>query len=492
MLRFVLLFCCALACAAPVRAAGPYDDLLKYAPANANALLLVDVKGAYASPLAKSEKWSTKGDPENRGGLGFVPSDAEAVVVAADVNLNTLARNNQVGLVKVRSLPNVRELAAREGGSNDEIAGQLAALSPRDVYFTVLPGSTLVAVHPADRQFTSRYVKAAAANKVGTLSPYLKKAAEGAGANTVTIAVDLEDAIDKTLLKLGLPASPTVAKKGKGVDLNLLATFLSQVKGLTFSAKVTDQITGRIAVDFPIEPGRFRNTLPDMLREIIEDQGMAIDGLDNWKAEFTDTTFSLSGPLAVADLKRIISLFAFPNPAGEPEPDAKGSEPTAGATKRYIQGVSAVLADIGRTKGQASYEKTATWHEKAADQIEHLSRRHVDPVATEMATQAANRLRAIGQSLRGVPIDTKALTAQERVTSRGGGLSVGFGVSWWGFRPQLIENPVYVESNVPQIRSQIAKVVEDDKQRRAEAWELIDKGMHEAKSAVAKKYKISF
>src|SRR5947209_8135501 len=140
-----------LVAAGPARAAGPFDDLLKHAPAHTNAVVLIDVKGAFASPLAKKEKWAEKGQPENRGGLGFVPSDGEVAVIAADINLNAMVREFQAGFVKVKDLPNMRDLAAREGGAADEIAGQLAVLSPRDVYYAALPNSTLLAVHPADR-----------------------------------------------------------------------------------------------------------------------------------------------------------------------------------------------------------------------------------------------------------------------------------------------------------------------------------------------------
>jgi hypothetical protein len=494
MPRIVPVLCCVLfALAGPARAADPYDDLLKYTPQNFNTIAIIDVKGALASPLAKIEKWKEKGQPENRGGLGFVPSDADVVVIAADINLSTMVREGQVGLVKVRNLPNMRELANREGGSSDEIAGQVAALSPRDVYFTALPGSTLVAVYPANRQYTARYLRAATAKQTGSLSPYLKKAVEGAGANTVTIAVDLEDAIDKTILRLSLPASPSVAKI-RAADVNLLATFLSQVKGLTFSAKITDKITGSITVEFPIEPNRFKNTLPDLLRELIEDQGIAIDGFDSWKVEFTNTAMTLSGPLSTSELKRIISLFAFPNPAGEPDPTVKGNTPTAGATRRYLQAVDVILEDISRIRESANYEKMATWHDKAAAQIMQLNHQNVDPIAIDAATQAARRVEAIGQSLRGVPINTNALASQAYIFGSGG-RSVGWGwgrPGWWGIRPYVMNNPVFVDTNIPQIQSQIAKVIADDKQRRNETWRSIDLKMNDAKRALATKYKTTF
>src|SRR6185437_12890652 len=57
-------------------AAGPYDDLLKYIPPQANTLVLVNVKAAYDSPLAKSQKWSANAYQRYKSGIGFLPPDA--------------------------------------------------------------------------------------------------------------------------------------------------------------------------------------------------------------------------------------------------------------------------------------------------------------------------------------------------------------------------------------------------------------------------------
>jgi hypothetical protein len=385
----------------------------------------------------------------------------------------------------------MRGLAAREGGTSDEIVGQLAVLSPRDVYFTHLPGSTLVAVFPADRQYTARYLKSALAKKTGDLSAYLKKAAGQAGENTVTIALDLEDVVDRTVLKASLPASPSVAKVPT-VDVEMLATFLSNIKGLTFSARIGETITGRLSIEFAVEPARFRKTLPDLFRELLDTQGVAIDGFDSWKVEFADNIMTFSGSLAPPDLKRIVSLFAFPSPASELEPLTKGNEATAGASRRYLAAVDVVLADIAKTKESPNYEKMALWHDKAADQIQQLSRRNVDPVAVDAALDAAKRLRAIGSSLRGVPIDTASLASREYLYGSGGR---SFGMrptGWWGLRPYVIENPAYVTTNIPKIRAEMAKVIEDDKKRRVEAWGQISQIMSAAKSMLREKYKSPF
>jgi len=487
MTRHALAAVLALSFAGAARAAGPYDDLLKFAPADTNVLALIDVKGAFSSPLAKKENWAEKALADNRGGLGFVPTDAETVVIAAWVNFNTLVRDSQFSLVKVRNVPTLDEIAKREGGSIDEIGGRLAVLSPRNVYFTTFSGSELASVYPADRQYTARWIKSAKAGQAAPLSPYLKRAAEKAAGNTVTIALDLEDVVDKNILKFSLAASPSVAKN-KNVDLANLAGFLAQVKGLTFSAKVGETITGTISVEFPIEPARHRKTLPDLLLELFDGEGIWIDGLETWEVKFTDTAMTFTGPMTTADLKRVVSLFAFPA-TGRDATDVKGNEVSVPATKRYLKAVESIVDDVRTTRESPNYEKTATWHDKAATQIEHLSRKGVDPAAVDAALKVGKRLHAIADSLRGVPINVDALASTQYVFSQPSiGMMPG---GWWGWQP-FIFGPTKVDTNIPQVQAEIARVIADDKKKRTETWSEINRILDSTKKTLSDKHKTPF
>jgi hypothetical protein len=469
-------------------AAGPYDDLLKRTPANTNSLVLIDVKGAMNSPLARAEKWRERATASGRGGLGFVPPDAELVVIAGEVNLTTLVRDFQVGLVKVPNTPTMRELAAREGGTADEIAGRLSVLSPRDVYFTTLSAQELAAIYPAYRQYTARYIKAALASKSVQLSPYLQKAAASANGNTLTIALDLEDVVDRTIVKMSLPSSPAVAKT-KGLDINLLSSLVASVKGLTVAVQVTNTIKASVTVEFRNDPSVFKRTLPDLFRELIEGQGIAIEGFESWQATFTETTMTLTGTLNSLDLKRLVSLFAFPQPAGEGDPTMKGNQPSVAKTKRYLTAVDAILTDIKSTRDSKNYNKTATWHEKAAAQIEQLSKQGVDPAAVDAAFEAAKRLRAIGSSLRGLPIDLDALANQQYYSARPSlGVMPG---GWWGWQP-FIFGPTHVDTNIPEIQSKMTQTIANDQKRRLEAWSQIDRTMMDARRKLSEKYKVDF
>ncbi|AWM41659.1 hypothetical protein GobsT_72600 [Gemmata obscuriglobus] len=482
-----------LACA-PAAGAGPYDDLLKHSSANTNALVLIDVKAAAASPLAKRDKWAEKVQQSGHGGLGFFPPDADLVAIAGEVNFTTMSRDFQVGLVKVKGLPNFKTLAAQEGGTTDEIAGQLTVVSPREVYFTSFPGETLAAVYPADRQYVSRWLKAHRGGKLPPLVPYLKTAADAAGGDTVTIALDLEDVLEPALLRYGLSVSPVLVKH-KGVNQSALAAFLSRVKGLTFSAKVTDAVAGKLVVDFPEDVNRYKGVLKDLFLEMIDGYGVSLAGLEKWEATFTDKTMTLSGPLSGDDLRRIVSLFAFPRPEGTDAPAAPGDAPSAGATQRYLRAADAILTDIKYVKDSSDYGKTATWHDKAAAQLEQLSRRNVDPAAVDAAHQAAQGLRAIAASLRGVPVDVTA-AASKGYSYTQWGVYPNWGWphygGWWGGYRGAIVAPQGVQTNLPQVQGEMAKVVADDHKRRIATWSKIDQTMSDARRKLGEKYKTDF
>lgn len=478
---------------APAAAAGPFDDLLKLAPANTNALVLIDVKRATTSPLAKREKWPEKLQQSGRGGLGFFPADAELVAVAGEINLTSMVRDFQIGLVKVKNMPNFKELAGHEGGALDDIAGQLTVVSPRNVYFTSFAGGTLAAAYPADRQYVARWLKANRAGKLPGLAPHLRAAADASADNTVTIALDLEDVVDPSALRLGLSFSPVIVKN-PNVNLSGLSVFIARARGLTFEAKVSDRVNATLTVVFSDESARYKAVLKDLFLELIDGYGIYVPGLDRWSAAFVDNSMILSGSMSSDDLKRVVSLFAFPRPDQEEPGAAPADGPNAPATRRYMAAVGTILEDIKHVKDSNNYGKTATWHEKAAAQLEQLARRNVDPLAVDTAYRAARHLRAIAASFRGVPIDTNAISQKAYVLVQqqpyyGWG---PYGGGWWGGYRYLAFAPREMRTNVPEVQGEIAKVIAGDQKRRIATWTSIDQLMSDARRTLADKYKTNF
>ena len=475
------------------RSAGPYDDLLKNASANTNAVMLIDVNRAVASPIAKREKWTERLRESGNGGLGFFPADAELVAITGEINLTLMERDFQIGLVKVKHLPNFKTLAERESGSMDEIAGQLSVLSQRNVYFTSFSGGILAAAYPADRQYVARWLRANKAGKLPGLTPHLRAAADGADGNTVTIALDLEDVVDPGTLRFGLGYSPVMVKH-PNVDRRALSVFLARTKGLTFAAKVTDRVEASITVEFSDEAARYRAVLKELFLEVIDGYGVSIFGLDQWEARFVDNTMILSGSMSIGDLRRIVSLFAFPRAEQEEEAPAAGpmEGPNGPATRRYMTAVQTILDDIKHVRDSANFGRTATWHEKSAIQLEQLARRNVDPMAVDATYQAARDLRAIAASLRGVPIETNAISQKAfAYTQVQQGWGLGWGGWWGGFR-QAAFAPRELHTNIPQVQGEMAKAVADDQKRRIATWSQIDKLMVDTRRKLSDKYKTNF
>ena len=488
MPRFLMAALAACIVLAPAAAAGPYDDLLPYVPTHCNTLVLLNVKGAYDSPLAKSEKWSDNTYQRYKSGMGFVPPDAKALVISSHMNLTNMTRDHQFGLVRVTGLPSTKALAEREGGSQDVIGDTGVVLSPRNMYITTVAAPALALVFPADRQIMSRWLKEHKGAKHSELAPYLKKAADASGDNVLTIALDLSDAVDPTLLRMGLAVSPIIINQ-KVENVDRLAKFIASIKGLTFSAKVDETITGTLTLDFGYEIMIHKKTTHDLFLELLEDQGVAVPGMENWETTYTATSMTMTGPLASADVRKIISLFSFPG-MGSQEDTKAAAMPSAPATQRYLKAVDAILGDLGGKKDNPDFAKTATWREKAAGQIESLSRNGVDPIAVEAASGVSNRIRAIAATIRGVPVDLKEIDSKAYYYSSSN-VSVGFG--WWG-RPSLIYNPNGggVNTNYPQIYEERAKAVAASENKRLEISGQINDILVGAKKKLTDKYNVPF
>jgi hypothetical protein len=218
--------------------------------------------------------------------------------------------------------------------------------------------------------------------------------------------------------------------------------------------------------------------LKDFLIEAIEDEGASLDDLSKWEASFDAKSMTLKGNFDPSAMARLLSLFEFPSEE-ETSENPMDDKPNADATKKYFKAVLGIIEEVRALKNKTDYEKTATWHETHARKIAQMSTRHVDPDAVQFALATAERFRGIAGSLRGVPLDVKRLEAgahaylDTRVIGRG-----------WGGRGRA----VHLNTNIPQTREKIAKVVADDAKKRTEIWNQIDKSIGETRAKLTAKH----
>ena len=98
----------------PSQAAGPYDDLLKWIPEQANTLLLIDVYELHKSPLGKQENWAKTHKRTSLGSLSSMSPSITKVVMAAQIN----PKESTAGAR--RGSPRWRGEAHRRGAAGNE------------------------------------------------------------------------------------------------------------------------------------------------------------------------------------------------------------------------------------------------------------------------------------------------------------------------------------------------------------------------------------
>ncbi|MFK7822032.1 MAG: hypothetical protein AB8G99_25260 [Planctomycetaceae bacterium] len=217
--------------------------------------------------------------------------------------------------------------------------------------------------------------------------------------------------------------------------------------------------------------------MKDLLLEFLDDSGARLEDFADSHAKTDGYSVRLTTELSDEGLRRVMSLIATPHPlhsAGEVATAQK--EICVSRTREYLKQVDQVLLDLRKANRHATnYLKTATWHDKFANKIESLPMLDVDPELLNYSATLASRLRALGASLRGVPVQVNLL--ERTITwnvyrDPGWGQLVWFGGNAWGW---VGRNPSWTStSNVDVIRRQQAKVIAENTGKREEIWRIID------------------
>jgi hypothetical protein len=449
--------------------AGPFDDAIQTVPPSANVIALVNVKGLIDSPVGKKAGWAGRLEERARSGIGLVPPNTERLLVAGQLNLAGGAWTWKAAVLEGAGLPTIGDVVPSAKADADELDGYPVALSPRGVYFVGLkPGERLAVFQPTNRQALGRWT----AHLAGGEKPakYIADAVKATAANQVVIALDLTHAIDPVAAREIAAALFSVVDKG--VDPAAFGKFLSRARGVTFTARATDTgLRGSLRLDFSDNPLKFEKLLRAAVVETLAGAGAELPDIAKWQTSFGEYSFTMSGSLAPESLEQVLGTFSFPQ-VGEPKGPAAPSGP---ATRRYIDSVRGISEDVRKLAQTSKPEKTVLWHETGAKKIEHLDPRGVDPEAMKYGLEVAGRLKAIAGSLRGVPIDldrlARSMYAIEVVRPFGW---------WWGGTD--------FQTNVPEVRNQMAKVIADDQKNRQQLWTQIESSYSAVRQKLAAKY----
>ena len=372
-----------------------------WVPESANVIAMVRMQSLLDSELGKSEKWRSKQYHSFKSGVATLPTSMSTLMIASQVDVEYLHPLWQVAVLK------------RDGGKIDlkkvqqrakDLAlptqfGAYPALSVRsDAYVVQVANDTLVAMEPANRQMTSRWL-AKHDDKVN-VSSYLQEAIKFANTSSHFIAaIDLEDAIDVERVKIRLANSGLKLK-----DPGAIAEVLGKVKGVQMAIRITDKINGAFKMDFKVNPAPIAPFAKDILLGALEKNGLMIADFKDWELVTKPGSLELKGTLSNLGFNEVASFVNHPLTHGVERAIAPnqggGDEATmAETTKMYL----AAIKDYGTElmeKGGRSLDYRAKFLEKYAYQIDGMYSQNVDPIAIQFGREVSNSFREMSSTLR--------------------------------------------------------------------------------------------
>ncbi|MBM4075078.1 MAG: hypothetical protein FJ267_05475 [Planctomycetes bacterium] len=263
---------------------------------------------------------------------------------------------------------------------------------------------------------------------------------------------------------------------------------------------VSDQIESTIFVDFGIVPGmKLAENVRPLLIEVLSRSGAMIEELETAEGRIEGKSVALSMILKDATARQILSL-VFTSTTGSDVPPEESNDTATSpvqsereiitATKSYLSSVHRLVDDLqSKSEKATNYLKTAVWHETYAKRIDELSVRGVDSDVLAYAESVSSKLRALGVSLRGVPLEVNRLrnsiTYDVQYTPWAAGVSVWGG---FGYRP-----PAYnVQTNQGMIQAQQAEAIANGEMNRMEVWKMLAVERQALRVKLQAKYNVDF
>jgi hypothetical protein len=481
-----------------------FDDMLAKVPATANALAVVNVDAILKSPVAVREGWEKKQETQYQAATGTLPPGLRYAVLAAQLQTNPMRNAWEIGLGLSKSAFSVDQMAKRNQGAIDNIGGKQAIRTARNTYLVELAPRLVGMMFPANRQETSRWLKASAGNTRIVISDYLKAAAKNAESSpAIVMAIDAAEMIDPNLLKAYL--SGVNLPGGKKVNPQELAGFLSSLRGLTFTIRFENTIQGEFKLDFdqPVKP--YADILKPLILDTLNHVGLSFDELQDWPEKSTQKSFILASRMTEKEVRRLLTLIQPPMPSMEGTP-VQGQGPIQGAadprlvaSRRYYQEIHQCLEDLREQQRKAkNHYQNAQWHEQYAKKIGDLPILNVDDELLKYGADMAANLRALAMSLNGV-----ALSSNVMQDLKSGGMNVNFGSYYrggyyggyyggGGYGTWKSPGSIEYYDNYQQIRTMqdaaVAKGIKD----REEIWKSIAEDTQAIRQKMVAKYMVEF
>lgn len=402
-----------------------FADMIKRIPSSANALVMVDAKALFDSPIAKSEGWEVDREKRFAAGLTSLPPKAGKLMLAANLDVELMRPHWEAAIAEMEAKTIITSLASRIGGAVDRISNLPAIRLPDNSFVVQFSDGTLGTMSPANRQEVSRWI-----NEVNRKpSAYLQEGVRYADTNAqVIMLLDLRDAFAAHELNLDKLASV----QNSSIDKADLSKLVAGVEGVMLGVTFRDQTYGRLKIDFNQDASLISELAKPLILDIIGAYGVMIDELTEWTAEVKGNQVFLGGRLTTHGLSRLASLTRLPTSAlhietsdGLDQPAvtelANTSKPSVlESTQKYYTSVTHLLENLQAKKGDLkTMGQLAQWFENYGRHVDQLPTLGVDKEMLEYGAYISAQLHSASMGLKGVTIqkrvDEVSATNQTRI-----------------------------------------------------------------------------
>ena len=464
------------------------DDLLRWIPASSNSIAIVRVQKLLQSPHGRMQKWAQMHREMYTSGLISTPPGVEEIVRATEIRTAGAESAATFSLYRTTQEMAVRQIAERDGVPVDMIGELVAVRSLRGPYFVQLAPKLMGGVQPADRQVLSRWIRSAGKGPPAPGDNFLHLALTTDEHEQVVIAVDMSDMLDPASVASWIGSLP---RSNGQVNVDELAVLFASIKGFRFSLDVTDKITSRLQLTFGRPVGPNGPGVEKCVLAWLDESGGRIEQLDAPVTTVKGNKVTMQTQIDEEGFRRVVSLIQAPHAEVGADLHVNLGEKGANgiATRNYFQAVNQLVDNLTKQNRKANdYNKTALWHDNFARKIEGLPVSGVDPDVVAWGNGVVDHLRALANSLRGVPVEVDKLDRKVRVHVQVRGYRYASTPYADLYRP----GSYYADSNLPEVRAQQAEAVANMSDQRDEIWNMIYADRNAVAKTMEDKYKLPF
>lgn len=360
---------------------GQVEQLANRVPATANAIVVVNVQAAYASPMAHAKDWNQSGPSAHEAGMIPLPASAEWFLMAAQMDYEFMHPLWEIAVAYVREMPSMKDIATRSGGRVDQLAGAQAVERPNDSYVVTLGPRIIGAMSPANRQQVIHWVRRSSVRKSPQVTEYLLNTLDGAkrAPSQILMVLDLHGLLAPEEISAVLALQKTFAVgKGNSSDVRRV---VAGIKGVRLAVELQNPPLGELRVDFSEDAWVLSEIAKPMILGVLRHHGASIDEIGHWSVRVDGPSIVMEGELSSSGLRRVLNVLSGPVGPMSASAGEVGSsgDAVALASQRYFQSITNYLNDLFLSGRQPeNMYQAKVWIDRYARKINDLNTHQVD------------------------------------------------------------------------------------------------------------------